>query len=91
MAREVVVFCPYWIVNKTNTTLRIRDVSPCSSVTSTASPMADDGTAKPVLFRYFGNLRLTYLGKSQNDPSYCSSAGQVYLCDQLAITKILLL
>lgn len=50
-AREVVVFCPYWIVNKTNTTLRIRDVSPYSSATSIASPMADDGTAKPVLFR----------------------------------------
>ncbi len=50
-AREVTVFCPFWIVNKTNSTLRIKDVSPYASTPSIALPMADDGVAKPALFR----------------------------------------
>ena len=48
-AREVVIFCPYWIINKTNLSLQLRDNSPVSSLPPKAAPGLA-GTANPILF-----------------------------------------
>ncbi|KAL0042783.1 hypothetical protein WJX79_011021 [Trebouxia sp. C0005] len=48
-AREVVIFCPYWIVNKTNLTLKLKDNTPVSSLPPKAAPGLG-GFAQPILF-----------------------------------------
>ena len=48
-AREVVIFCPYWIINKTNLTLKLRDNSPVSALHPQAAPGLG-GVALPILF-----------------------------------------
>ena len=48
-AREVSIFCPYWIVNKTNLTIRLSDNSPRAAVPATIPPGLG-GSAKPLLF-----------------------------------------
>ena len=50
-AREVIVSCPYWIVNKTNLTLRFKDTTFNASQPLTAAPGLG-GQADPLLFRY---------------------------------------
>ena len=49
-AREVVVSCPYWIVNKTNLILRVKDTTLNATQPLTAPPGLG-GQADPVLFR----------------------------------------
>ena len=48
-AREVVIFCPYWIINKTNLTLKLKDNTPVSSLPPKAAPGLG-GVAQPILF-----------------------------------------
>lgn len=48
-AREVVIFCPYWIINKTNLTLKLKDNTPISSLPPKAAPGLG-GVAQPILF-----------------------------------------
>lgn len=48
-AREVVIFCPYWIINKTNLTLKLKDNTPVSSLPPKAAPGLG-GAAQPILF-----------------------------------------
>ena len=48
-AREVVIFCPYWIINKTNLTLKLKDNTPVSSLPPKAAPGLG-GIAQPILF-----------------------------------------
>lgn len=49
-AREVVVSCPYWIVNKTDLTLRVKDTT-LNATQPVAAPPGLGGQAEPVLFR----------------------------------------
>ncbi|KAL3144165.1 hypothetical protein ABBQ32_003949 [Trebouxia sp. C0010 RCD-2024] len=48
-AREVVIFCPYWIINKTNLSLKLKDNTPVSSLPPRAAPGLG-GVAQPILF-----------------------------------------
>ena len=48
-AREVAISCPYWIVNKTNVVLKLKDTSLNSPMPAAAPPGTDK--AEPVLFR----------------------------------------
>ena len=48
-AREVIIFCPYWVVNKTNLTLKLRDNTPVSTFPPRAAPGLG-ATASPILF-----------------------------------------
>ena len=48
-AREIVIFCPYWIINKTNLTLKLKDNTPVSSLPPKAVPGLG-GVAQPILF-----------------------------------------
>lgn len=49
-AREVVVFCPYWIINKTNMALLVRDTTPQRGTPMLASPGLGE-VAQPLPFR----------------------------------------
>ncbi|KAK9808775.1 hypothetical protein WJX72_003363 [[Myrmecia] bisecta] len=48
-AREVVIFCPFWVINKTNLTIRFRDNTPSGNLPVVAPPGLG-GTAQPLLF-----------------------------------------
>ena len=48
-AREIVIFCPYWIINKTNLSLKLKDNTPVSSLPPRAAPGLG-GVAQPILF-----------------------------------------
>lgn len=50
-SREIVVSCPYWIVNKTNLVLALRDTALNASPNPILAPAGLGGTAEPVLFR----------------------------------------
>ena len=50
-AREVVVFCPYLLINKSASVLRVRDTTPYATSPSIAPPPSPDGTATPTMFR----------------------------------------
>lgn len=49
-AREVVVSCPYWIVNKTNLTMKVKDTT-LNASQPVATPPGLGGQAEPVMFR----------------------------------------
>lgn len=54
-SREVVVSCPYWVVNKTNLILRLKDTT-LNANQPIAAPPGLGGQAEPVLFRQVTNL-----------------------------------
>ena len=48
-AREVTMYCPYWIINKTNATLQVQDTGHLSAPAK-ARPGLSSPT-EPILFR----------------------------------------
>lgn len=51
-AREVTIFCPFLVVNKTHVPLRVIDSAPLAETSSIAPPLPEDNIAQPLLFRY---------------------------------------
>ena len=50
-AREVIIFCPFLVVNKTHMALRVIDTAPLAKVPSIAPPLPEDNIAQPMLHR----------------------------------------
>jgi hypothetical protein len=51
-AREVAVFCPYLLVNKSPSPLRVRDCTPAAGSPAVAPPPEPDGSpGTPLMFR----------------------------------------
>lgn len=55
-AREVTVFCPFLVVNKTHMALRIIDTAPLAKVPSIAPPLPEDNIAQPMLHRHASSI-----------------------------------
>ena len=51
-AREVTIFCPFLVVNKTHMALRVIDTAPLAKVPSIAPPLPEDNVAQPMLHRH---------------------------------------
>lgn len=49
-AREVTVYCPFWIINKTNLPLKFKDTSANASQPAISAP-GEGGLTQPLLFR----------------------------------------
>ena len=62
-AREVAISCPYWIINKTNVVLKLKDTTLNASMPVAAPPAFD--RAEPVLFRWFFQILHTYLNPNK--------------------------
>ncbi len=51
-ARDITIYCPFLIVNKTHLALRVIDTAPLAETPSIAPPLPDSNVAQPLLFRY---------------------------------------
>lgn len=58
-ARDITIYCPFLIVNKTHLALRVIDTAPPAETPSIAPPLPDSNIAQPLLFRCFQNCSLT--------------------------------
>ena len=52
-ARDITIFCPFLVVNKTHLALRVIDTAPLAETPSIAPPLPDNNIAQPLLFRCF--------------------------------------
>ena len=55
-AREVTIFCPFLVVNKTHMALRIIDTAPLAKVPSIAPPLPEDNIAQSMLHRHASSI-----------------------------------
>ena len=51
-ARDITIYCPFLVVNKTHMALRVIDTAPLAGTPSIAPPLPEDNIAQPLLFRY---------------------------------------
>jgi hypothetical protein len=50
-ARDITIYCPFLVVNKTHLALRVIDPAPLAEAPSIAPPLPEDNIAQPMLFR----------------------------------------